>query len=189
MKLGDIKKACLAKKLIRILDCGGNGIWLSNGEAAWPVPDMGWNEKTVPEIFDLTAKERDSVLIQEGNDPAGNWCTLGPLPDEAPLWPVQPLGDTLILSTERMPQDGDAILVWQHNIRPARCKDEPTEFFLRKWGDGIVVVGYVGVEARVLTKTLSEDQVAAIQNNLRMLANMPIRPVGGRDEALSEEAE
>ena len=187
MKLGDIKKACMVKKLFRILDCGGNGIWLSNGQAAWPVPDMGWNEKTVPEIFDLTEKERENVIIQEGNDPAGNWCALGPLPGETPLWPVQPLGDTLILSTEKMPQDGDAILVWQRNIRPARCKDAATEFFIRGWGENsIVVVGYVGVEVRVITMPLREDQVASIQTNLRMLANMPIRPVGGRDEAEAE---
>ena len=49
-----------------------------------------------------------------------------------------------------------------------------------------MVVGYVGVEVRVITMPLREDQVASIQTNLRMLAHMPIRPVGGRDEAEAE---
>jgi len=92
VKLNDIKKCCVARKLFLILNAPNGSQWLSDGVNAWLVRGVRLVEDSIAELFDLSEKQLDKIIIDERNcqdarlDDRVRWNREQALTDVGAIW-------------------------------------------------------------------------------------------------------
>ncbi len=76
MNLAAIKRNCMNRRTAIIINAPG-GQWICNGPSAWLVEGLRVNEEAVAALFNLTAKQRDDMLIDEKTIDDPRWTPYG----------------------------------------------------------------------------------------------------------------
>ena len=163
MRIADIKKACLATGMLYGIDAGRNGMYISNGSAAWPLPDgIECSERTMLELLDYSDKQADDTDVRSmraRDDDMFDYA--GPNAGETRLKSIcyipamDMAGELLLLET----LDGDTYAVHEMDVKPGRVKGQIMEYTLRGMPDGgpadAMVACYNGMQLAALVKPVT----------------------------------
>ena len=163
MRIADIKKACLATGMLYGIDAGRNGMYISNGRAAWPLPDgIECSERTMLELLDYSDKQTDETDVRSmraRDDDMFDYA--GPIAGETRLRfichipAMDAAGELLLLET----LDGDTYAIHEMDVKAGRVKGIMMEYALRGISDGgegeTMVACYNGMQWAALVKPVT----------------------------------
>lgn len=163
MRIADIKKACLATGMLYGINAGRNGMYISNGRAAWPLPDgIECSERTMLELLDYSEKQADETDVRSmraRDDDMFDYA--GPNAGETRLKSIcyipamDMAGELLLLEA----WNGDTYAVREMDVKPGRVKGQIMEYTLRGVPDGgqgdAMVACYNGMQLAALVKPVT----------------------------------
>lgn len=163
MRIADIKKACLATGMLYGIDAGRNGMYISNGRAAWPLPDgIECSERTMLELLDYSDKQTDDTDVRRMRARDERiFDYTGPNAGETRLRfichipAMDAAGGAALLEA----WNGDTYAVHEMDVKPGRVKGQIMEYTMRGIPDGgegeTMVACYNGMQLAALVKPVT----------------------------------
>ena len=173
MKVGKIKKLCLAKGRFDIVNTPFGEQWIGNGFSYWPVEGVKLTEEGVGPLFDLTLKQMDSVLITERTTED----------DRFRQWETPP-GETLCEKLGEMCGEDETFIALETRagvcfipesaLWPMPLRDNAVRFYARRSGKDLFIAVYADLECAGLIAPIIEDGAKAFQEMARRIAGAPL---------------
>ena len=183
MKLAEIKKACMAECKMYAINAGINGRWISDGRAAWAMPDLPLDERSMITLFEITDKERSEMRVQALDVDSEGWEILGPSEaSEIHLTEKARLTNLLYLEMEpeSMQDKAEVLVIELDKAKPGMVKGRSPEYWLRPEGPHgqPVVAMYDAMKCTAIIAPLSKVRVKALQESLKKISEYRMYDTG-----------
>jgi hypothetical protein len=176
MKINAIKRACRARGRCQIYDAPDGGQWIGDGRCFWPVSGLKITEDSVPDLFDLTPKQIDDMLIDQRDAPDWRFGAMMHGSEEA----LTVVGEVWWAEDVFIALRSGAGLLFIPKSALDPVKDDCV-FYGRWERDDLLVAAYPGFFCKALIAPVDDRRAEKIMQAAQAIAMEPLAVMAGEE--------